>query len=255
MENWMASANGKIYDHASSFQKRGFIDWRQYRNYSIGDYVYIYCTNPIKRVMYKTVVVRESMVKEQIVDDREFWKDDSEYKKGLSADRFARLELVEQVDTPMLDYEHLKKHGLTSAPQGPIKISDELVKYIDKYMNDMYSEGRFPEEISSSCHEGAVKEITVNRYERSSIARRKCIEYHGCYCNVCGFDFEKVYGELGRDFIHVHHVIPLSEINEKYVIDYKEDLVPVCPNCHAMLHRNINGKAYTVEELKTLLSE
>lgn len=85
--------------------------------------------------------------------------------------------------------------------------------------------------------EGARERIEVNRYERNRINRTLCIAIHGTSCLVCGFDFVKVYGELGRDFIHVHHVVPVSKLGAGYVIDPAMDLVPVCPNCHAMLHR------------------
>lgn len=85
--------------------------------------------------------------------------------------------------------------------------------------------------------EGLRKSVFVNVYERSAEARKKCIEHMGCVCAVCGFDFEKVYGELGKGFIHVHHRIPISSIGKAYTVNYETDLVPVCPNCHAMLHR------------------
>ena len=65
-----------------------------------------------------------------------------------------------------------------------------------------------------------------------------------CYCHVCGLDFQEVYGELGKDFIHVNHIKPLSEIDSTYVVDYKNDLIPICPNCHAMLHRKVFAKDY-----------
>lgn len=101
--------------------------------------------------------------------------------------------------------------------------------------------------------EGAVREITVNAYERSAKARRECIEHFGAVCQVCDFDFEKVYGEIGAGFIHVHHRIMLSEIGESYEVDPKKDLVPVCPNCHSMIHAR--AQPYTVEELKAILSK
>jgi len=85
--------------------------------------------------------------------------------------------------------------------------------------------------------EGARERIEVNRYERNRINRTLCIAIHGTVCLVCDFDFLRVYGELGRDFIHVHHVVPVSRLVTGYVIDPARDLVPVCPNCHAMLHR------------------
>ena len=54
--NWILPANGKLYDHARAFQKWGFIDWRQNnRKYQVGDIIYIYCTRPYKKIMYKTI--------------------------------------------------------------------------------------------------------------------------------------------------------------------------------------------------------
>lgn len=90
---------------------------------------------------------------------------------------------------------------------------------------------------SSELSEGASRQVTLNIYERNLDARQQCIAHHGCRCMVCGFDFAAVYGELGRGFIHVHHLKPLSEIREEYEVDPVVDLRPVCPNCHAMLHR------------------
>ena len=101
--------------------------------------------------------------------------------------------------------------------------------------------------------EGAKSRVTVNRYERNPIARQKCLEAKGYSCVVCGMNFEEVYGPMGKDFIHVHHVKPISEIGKKYEIDPVKDLVPVCPNCHAMLHHGTNGKVLTVKELKDII--
>jgi 5-methylcytosine-specific restriction protein A len=97
----------------------------------------------------------------------------------------------------------------------------------------------FPDDIppEESFWEGATAQATVNRYERDAGARRACIAHFGAVCKVCDFDFEATYGEMGRGFIHVHHTRPLSEIREGYAVDPKQDLIPVCPNCHAMLHQ------------------
>jgi 5-methylcytosine-specific restriction protein A len=100
----------------------------------------------------------------------------------------------------------------------------------------------YPDEIVDSPGtfiEGARMQVTVNRYERNSKARAQCLAHHGYRCTVCDLDFAERYGELGRGFIHVHHLIPLADLGEGYEIDPKKDLIPVCPNCHAMLHRTI----------------
>lgn len=85
--------------------------------------------------------------------------------------------------------------------------------------------------------EGATKTIAVNAYERNSNARAKCISHYGCKCYVCGFDFQTVYGDIGKGFIHVHHEVSLAEIKQEYNVDPIKDLKPLCPNCHGIIHR------------------
>ena len=101
--------------------------------------------------------------------------------------------------------------------------------------------------------EGSVKYITVNAYERSPIARQICISVHGFKCAACGLNFEDVYGDIGRNFIHVHHIKPLSSIGENYKIDPIKDLIPLCPNCHAMVHRRT--PPLEILELKALINK
>ncbi|MEG2243809.1 MAG: HNH endonuclease [Muribaculaceae bacterium] len=131
-----------------------------------------------------------------------------------------------------------------------------LNRYID-FRNSEYNEMCiYPEsDNAETCIEGAKITVEVNRYERSSVARQKCIEINGCYCHACDLDFSKKYGDIGKDFIHVHHKIPLNEISEEYVVDPVNDLIPVCPNCHAMLHRKINDKYLSIEELKAIIKK
>lgn len=109
------------------------------------------------------------------------------------------------------------------------------------------------EEIDSKAvfFEGAAMNVLINRFERSKQARRACILHYGLQCLVCGLDFENIYGELGRGFIHVLHIVPLPQVGEKYMLDPIRDLRPVCPNCHAMLHART--PVHTLEELRDLL--
>ncbi len=99
--------------------------------------------------------------------------------------------------------------------------------------------------------EGKSQLVAVNVFERNQKARTACLQHYGFICVACGFDFEKFYGALGREFIHVHHIKPLAEIGEEYIVDPVRDLQPVCPNCHAMLHRKT--PALTVSQLKDLI--
>jgi 5-methylcytosine-specific restriction enzyme A len=85
--------------------------------------------------------------------------------------------------------------------------------------------------------EGATMPVMVNAYERDPDARAACIAHYGICCLVCGFDFEAQYGERGKGMIDVHHVKPLAEVGQGYKVDPIEDLRPVCPNCHTIIHR------------------
>lgn len=111
-----------------------------------------------------------------------------------------------------------------------------------------------PEEIAdpSLYVEGASRQVSVNAYERNPEARRQCIGAHGITCCICGFTFGAVYGKVAEGYIQVHHLRPLSEIGAEYVVDPVKDLRPVCPNCHAVLHRRI--PAYSIEEVKAFLA-
>ena len=106
---------------------------------------------------------------------------------------------------------------------------------------------------SSSIFEGAKKIITVNSFERNPKARKQCIEKYGYNCAVCNFNFENKYGKIGKGFIHIHHIKPISEINQTYQIDPIKDLIPLCPNCHAMIHKRT--PIYSINELKQVYND
>ena len=99
--------------------------------------------------------------------------------------------------------------------------------------------------------EGASVEVKVNRFERDPKARAECIRQHKAICNVCSLNFSEKYGEIGKGFIHVHHLTPVSDIDKAYKVNPTNDLVPVCPNCHAMLHTK--KPPYTPSELKKMI--
>jgi hypothetical protein len=110
-----------------------------------------------------------------------------------------------------------------------------------------------PEEIENPEQfiEGALKQITINAYERDPNARRACIERYGLTCSVCAFNFVEFYGEVGEGYIHVHHLTPISSIREEYSVDPIQDLRPICPNCHAMIHKK--RPPYTIEEMRHII--
>jgi len=118
------------------------------------------------------------------------------------------------------------------------------------YASDDTLGNLLPEEVDTPQQyiEGASKLVSVNTYERNAEARAKCIKHYGYKCAVCSFDFENFYGSIGKNYIHVHHIVPLSAIKKEYQLDPIKDLIPVCPNCHAIIHRT--QPALTIEQLK-----
>ncbi|MDF2882893.1 MAG: putative restriction endonuclease [Clostridiaceae bacterium] len=127
-------------------------------------------------------------------------------------------------------------------------------KYVDNTI--------LPEEIDEyeyGIFEGAKKNITVNAYERNKEAREKCIKYYKkinngiIKCEICGFEFSDVYGEKFKKKIHIHHIKELSEIGQEYTVDPINDLLPVCPNCHMILHSK--RPAYSPSEVKDFIKK
>lgn len=98
---------------------------------------------------------------------------------------------------------------------------------------------------------GAVRQVLINSYERDPDARAECIRHHGIRCAVCNLSFEEQYGPAGTGFIHVHHLKPLAS-REVYRLDPIKDLIPVCPNCHSMLHSS--DPPLSVAELRAMMA-
>jgi 5-methylcytosine-specific restriction protein A len=110
-----------------------------------------------------------------------------------------------------------------------------------------------PDRDAETFAEGALRRVQGNRYERNRQARQKCIEYHGGVCAVCGLDFGRMYGPAAQGFIHVHHHKPVSVAGGEYQIDPVNDLSPVCPNCHSVVH--LREPPYTLDEVWQMLNK
>ena len=121
---------------------------------------------------------------------------------------------------------------------------DETVPEIVSEVSDPYESV-----VVTSGKEGRVVARYVTKYERKPRNRAAAIKIHGYKCMACGFDFEEKYGELGKEFIEVHHVKPLYSLTEEVEVDPATDLVCLCANCHRMIHRK-RGAVLTIEELK-----
>ena len=133
----------------------------------------------------------------------------------------------------------------------------EVRTLVDSYRAKLASQvvsSVYPDEVPKppvEFTEGAVKQVTINAYERDPKARAACIVEYGAICQVCKFNFEAVYGAIGKGFIHVHHKVDIATTGESYQVDPINDLIPVCPNCHAMLHTE--KPAMSIEKLRKIM--
>ena len=102
-----------------------------------------------------------------------------------------------------------------------------------------------------ASYEGEKKSITVNSYERNAYERKRCIDHYSkdgiISCQICGFNFGDFYGDKYQNLIEVHHIVPISKIGKSYRVDGIRDLIPVCPNCHMVLHSRY---AESIDEIR-----
>ncbi|MBN2892968.1 MAG: HNH endonuclease [Bacteroidales bacterium] len=152
----------------------------------------------------------------------------------------------------------LKNQNWTPQSSG-ISIKNEIIPELEKEWFNFLATTKlsfnpFEEKTdnSRSFVEGSALQVTQTRYERNIEARNECLKHYGFTCVVCGFNFEKTFGNLGYKFIHVHHLTEVSRIKKEYNVNPIADLRPVCPNCHAMLHKQ--NPAITIEELKEIIT-
>jgi len=102
--------------------------------------------------------------------------------------------------------------------------------------------------IQHVLQEGSLRTVELTTYERNAVARRACIAHYGPTCQACGMNYEEKYGVIGADLICVHHVVPLSAIRAEYQVDPVRDLIPLCADCHQVVHRK--DPPYSVAEVK-----
>ncbi|MDR0499353.1 MAG: HNH endonuclease [Holophagales bacterium] len=130
------------------------------------------------------------------------------------------------------------------------RLKSNLLDYVESLINQANASDEFKYHIHN---EGKVSVVSTKQIDRSQKAKTECIILKGCYCNVCGFNFEKTYGKLGEDYIEVHHITPIGELSsaEDYEgTDPEKDLIPLCSNCHSMIHRR--KPPYQPDEIKAL---
>ena len=197
-------------------------------------YLFIYVGGKIKRILDKCIAVEINKKKSTINDDE--YKINHDFHKNCK--RFMEIKLIEKYDTDLLSYKCLIENGLDYKVQGPSRLNDELKAYI----NNLYKNNNFvisysddTSFVNNKYYEGGTNKIIITARERSPEARRECIEKYGYICQVCGIKLEDVYGPVAHNYIHVHHISFLSYSKGRHTVNPIDDLIPVCPNCHAIL--------------------
>lgn len=232
-----------------------FVDWRQSNDFSVGDIVFIYKMFPKSYISYRMEVTAINLNFDEATDKELFWKDKSLFYDSLGSHKYVRFRLLVEYPNGMLGLDNLRSHGLIWKAQSVKECTDEqLLAFLNGEITGDGGEKDYSGEASAgepnTFTEGELHEVICNQYERNRAAREACIALKGYRCAVCGMDFESCYGEIGHGFIHVHHLVPISSIGETYEVNPATDLVPVCPNCHNMLHRR--EPPFTIEEMKAV---
>ena len=168
--------------------------------------------------------------------------------RWLAATDRLPIEVLEE-EIPSVRWIRLQLSGVLLDPseaRGLKRLWRDHVKQVDS------APFTLPEETTpAGRHEGKPGMVEVNRYERNAKNRAACIQRWGYQCRVCGFDFAETYGELGLNYIHVHHLEELSRMGGSRTVDPVKDMRPVCANCHAMLHRE--RPSLSINQLKRRL--
>lgn len=255
MKYWIVPSNDNTFRIGDAIKAQdGLVDWRTDK-FSVGDIVFIYKTVPEKRIHYKMEVTEVKMIFDKAFEQEPYWTDKDLYYSGITS-YYARFKLLEEYKDNILSLHHLHEHGYEGIPRSVRECKDrgllEFLLHPYQMVNDDVFDVDYPED-DEKLYEGALVTVKANKYERNQKARRECVAKKGYKCLVCGQDFEATYGEIGRGFIHVHHLTPISSIGKEYQLNVDTDLAPVCPNCHYMLHRK--DPPYTIEELREILRE
>lgn len=234
---WLFPYKSSIFDVEACLKEHDSILWHltssTENKLKKGDFVFLYDSAPqssITFLMKVDVPCWEKHVPPYKED--KFWRN-KETKKEIKPS--CLLKFVDEIDNKNLTYRKIKERDDSFSVQWQHRINGESLNYI---LNVVY--GIIDKHIECNDEqlltEGKVSKSVSVTHERNLKARQICLKHNGYNCKVCGMDFEKMYGELGKGFIHVHHIVPVSERGGEYEVDPIKDLVPVCPNCHAMLH-------------------
>lgn len=245
MTDWIVPANPFKYDARSAFANLQRLHWNLGRVRSIenGDHVFIYESKTTKKIILRAKVVNNYVTTNYIDDSAYILSDQKLSRLGPWMELEFEFEIFAD-----LSLSKLKSQGLKGSMQGMRRMPTQISSYINGILDSQSNESN----LNTSFSDGKKIKIYTTKYERNLKNRAAAIKYHGLSCEVCGFNFSNVYGDLGEDFIEVHHLRPVSTLEVPKNIDPVEDLAVLCSNCHRMIHRKISGRTtiLSIQELK-----
>lgn len=267
-ENSQLTGNGELLDHTASndFRERGI---------SSGDAVYVVTVQKGKLHVSAKIIVGQILNRSEAMDalgHSNLWDASDHIIASRSTPINWQLEIPLKITEQL---EFFSAAGLRSklvfrSPgeldeqtlRGVRRLSSESASLIDALLGPLRSVDYLwietPESGISSLKdlepfaERKKKSKFVTFYERDPKNRAAAVRIHGYTCKGCGINFEKKYGPWGKDFIHVHHVKPVSQFERPKQIDPRIDLTVLCPNCHAMVHKK-KTKSLSIEELREII--
>ncbi len=245
--------------------KKHYTAWTVGRKSQIGDIVFFFCAATAIDKIKKAY--REARKADKLIEFAEKQKELYEKFSGhiVAWGRIiakpcdfdfgwgAEIEVVEAIDIP---YSAFKSFIKISTFGAITFLNDEKLSKLEELVGT-YNEGELETiVVKPALREGKRIEVYGTKYERNAKIRREFLSKQAkpYKCAVCGFDYEKHYGQLGKDYIEVHHKTPLSVNGNDVEIDLENDLVCLCANCHRMIHRK-KGVIMTVEELKVIINK
>lgn len=248
MTYWILPWNKEVYNLPQCLIDFGYVEWRQQNKLAVNDIVFLYCSSPVRQIKYMMRVSKVNIPFLDSINDEYLFNYGYKLKE---TDLYSRFELIAKTSepNPELSYRRLRELGLTSQLQGGIKVPNNLLSHILENFDVIF------DDLTHSYTEGTAHNISITTYERNEQARNICLTHFGYNCQICGLNFEEKYGSIGKDFIHVHHIKFISSMQgQTHDINPLTDLIPVCPNCHSMLHRKVEGVYLTPYQLKERLS-
>ena len=213
-----------------------------------GDEVYLIRLGKNPRGIIAHGIVTQDVFQDEHWDEEKAAQGKLAYYVEAEYDTFLNYHKEEILDISVLNE---KCNGQFWSPQqSGIRIKDSVIQILRELWAEVTKEYPQNPEESSYYTEGTKKTVYTTKYERDPKVRRIFLKGKKLKCEVCGFDFEAVYGALGRGYIEVHHKKPVSE--GVRMTDLDRDLAMLCSNCHRMIHSRKNHMI-TIEELKKII--